>query len=61
MVLTNPLDPMYRALSSFLLAKPAMDLFVVPEFNRLFFSKEAKDYKAEQVRTRTKGNGIRMT
>ena len=37
-VLRNPLDPMYRAISGFILAKPALDLFSVPEFLRLFHS-----------------------
>ena len=35
-VLSNPLDPMFKSISSFVLAKPMMDLYEVPEFLRLF-------------------------
>jgi nucleolar pre-ribosomal-associated protein 1 len=40
LVLRSPLDPMYKSMSSFVLAKPTMDLFKVPEFSRLFHSSE---------------------
>jgi hypothetical protein len=40
MILNNPLDPMYKALSNFLLAKPMLVVFGVPEFLRLFHSKD---------------------
>ena len=39
-VLRSPLDPMYKSISSFVLAKPALELFKVPEFLRLFHSRE---------------------
>ena len=39
-VLRSPLDPMYKSISSFVLAKPALELFKVPEFLRLFQSRE---------------------
>ena len=35
-ILSNPLDPMFKSVSSFVLAKPMMDLYEVPEFLRLF-------------------------
>ena len=39
-IFRTPLDPMYKSLSSFVLAKPVLDLFRVPEFLRLFHSRE---------------------
>ena len=48
MVLSNPLDPMYKALSSFILAKPTIDLFAIPEFLRLFYSKDHLEHEAER-------------
>ena len=40
MILNNPLDPMYKAISSFLLAKPMLVVYGIPEFLRLFHSKD---------------------
>ena len=40
MILNNPLDPMYKAISSFLLAKPMLAVYGIPEFLRLFHSKD---------------------
>ncbi|TRY68319.1 hypothetical protein TCAL_08074 [Tigriopus californicus] len=37
-VLHSPMDPMYGSLTKFLLAKPALNLFNIPEFHRLFHS-----------------------
>ena len=37
-ILHSPLDPLYRPISSFVLAKPVIDLFSIPEFLRLFHS-----------------------
>ena len=39
-VLRSPLDPMYKSVSGFVLAKPVLDLFKVPEFLRLFHGHE---------------------
>ncbi len=40
-VLRSPLDPLHGAVCNFLLAKPQVDLFRVPEFLRLLHSSEA--------------------
>lgn len=48
MVLSNPLDSMYKALSSFILAKPTIDLFAIPEFLRLFYSKDPLEHESER-------------
>jgi len=37
-ILHSPLDPLYKPISSFVLAKPVIDLFSIPEFLRLFHS-----------------------
>ena len=39
-ILLTPLDPMYRAVTGFILAKPALDLYNIPEFLRLLHSRE---------------------
>ena len=43
-ILLTPLHPMYRAITGFILAKPALDLYNIPEFLRLLHSREVKDY-----------------
>lgn len=40
LVSTQPLNPLFRPLQSFLMAKPALDLTVIPEFLTLFHSCE---------------------
>ena len=51
MILFHPLDPMYKSVSSFVLAKPALDVFSVPEFLRLFHShNQGDDPEASQPR-----------
>jgi Nucleolar pre-ribosomal-associated protein 1 len=47
-ILNNPLDPMYKAVSNFLLAKPLLSIFSVPEFLRLFHSKEPLQHDVER-------------
>ena len=47
-VLSNPLDPMFKSISSFVLAKPVMDLFEVPEFLRLFHSSDVINHSLQQ-------------
>lgn len=47
-ILSNPLDPMFKSISSFVLAKPMMDLFVMPEFLRLFHSNDVIHHQLEQ-------------
>ena len=47
-VLSNPLDPMFKSISSFVLAKPVMDLFEVPEFLRLFHSNDVINHSVQQ-------------
>lgn len=47
-ILSNPLDPLFKSVSSFLLAKPMMDLFAVPEFLRLFHSNDVTNCRVEQ-------------
>ncbi len=47
-ILSNPLDPMFKSISSFLLAKPMLDMFVVPEFLRLFHSSDVINHSLEQ-------------
>ena len=47
-ILSNPLDTMYKSISQFILAKPVMDLFTVPEFLRLFHSSNVTHYTTEQ-------------
>lgn len=39
-ILLAPLHPMYRAITGFILAKPALDLYNIPEFLRLLHSRE---------------------
>ena len=49
-ILHSPLDPLYRPISSFVLAKPVIDLFSIPEFLRLFHSHSqpgGKHYSAD--------------
>ena len=41
-ILSSPLDPMYKPISSFFLAKPALDMFSVPNFLRLFHSQNIR-------------------
>ena len=55
-VLSSPLDPMYKSISSFILAKPTLDMFGVPNFLRLFHSKNIRqpDEDGEKV----SGGGI---
>ena len=48
MILNNPLDPMYKAISSFLLAKPMLVVYGVPEFLRLFHSKDPLQHDTER-------------
>ena len=47
-ILSNPLDAMFKSVSSFVLAKPMMDLFEVPEFLRLFHSNDVTNHSLEQ-------------
>ena len=47
-ILSSPLDPMFKSISSFVLAKPMMDLFNVPEFLRLFHSNDVINHDIEQ-------------
>merc|ERR1712141_577163 len=47
-VLSNPLDPMFKSISSFVLAKPMMDLYEVPEFLRLFHSNDVVNHTIQQ-------------
>ena len=47
-ILNNPLDPMYKAVSNFLLAKPLLSVFSVPEFLRLFHSKDPLQHDVER-------------
>ena len=47
-ILSNPLDTMFKSISHFILAKPLMDLFTVPEFLRLFHSSSVTHFAAEQ-------------
>ena len=47
-VLSNPLDPLFKSISSFVLAKPVMDLFEVPEFLRLFHSNDVINHSVQQ-------------
>ena len=55
-VLSSPLDPMYKSISSFILAKPTLDMFGIPNFLRLFHSKNIRqpDEDGEKV----SGGGI---
>ena len=39
-ILRNPLDPLYKSITSFVLAKPMLDCSNVPEFLRLFYNTE---------------------
>jgi hypothetical protein len=48
-VLRQPLHPMYRALSSFALAKPVLDVLRVPELLRLFHGREALTADVERA------------
>ena len=48
LILSNPLDPMYKAVSNFLLAKPLLSIFSVPEFLRLFHSKDPLQHDVER-------------
>jgi hypothetical protein len=48
-ILSNPLDSMFKSVSSFVLAKPMMDLFSVPEFLRLFHSSDVTNHGCEQL------------
>jgi len=48
MILNNPLDPMYKAISNFLLAKPMLVVYGVPEFLRLFHSKDPLQHDCER-------------
>jgi len=42
-ILLTPLHPMYRAITGFILAKPALDLYNIPEFLRLLHSREVNN------------------
>ena len=46
-ILSSPLDPMYTSISSFILAKPALDMFSVPDFLRLFHSQNIRHADGE--------------
>lgn len=48
MILNNPLDPLYKAVSNFLLAKPLLSVYSVPEFLRLFHSKDPLQHDVER-------------
>jgi len=48
MILNNPLDPLYKAVSNFLLAKPLLTVYSVPEFLRLFHSKDPLQHDVER-------------
>ena len=41
-IISSPLDPMYKSISSFILAKPSLDMFSVPNFLRLFHSQNIR-------------------
>ena len=47
-ILSNPLDTMFKSVSSFILAKPMMELFEVPEFLRMFHSNDVSNHNLEQ-------------
>ena len=47
-ILSNPLDPMFKSISSFVLAKPMMELYEVPEFLRLFHSSDVVSHSIQQ-------------
>ena len=47
-ILSNPLDTMFKSISHFILAKPLMELFTVPEFLRLFHSSSVTHHSTEQ-------------
>ena len=59
-VLSSPLDPMYKPISSFILAKPSLDMFGVPNFLRLFHSQNIShpDEDADQSTGGTIKNAV---
>ena len=46
-IISSPLDSMYKPISSFILAKPSLDMFSVPDFLRLFHSQNIRHADGE--------------
>ena len=59
-ILSSPLDPMYRALSSFILAKPSLEMFSVPEFSRLFHSQNISQPNEDEETNNGKGENNKL-
>ena len=57
-ILSSPLDPMYKSISSFILAKPSLDMFSVPNFLRLFHSQNIRQIDEEDEKGNESGNKL---
>jgi nucleolar pre-ribosomal-associated protein 1 len=59
-ILSSPMDPMYRPLSSFILVKPSLEMFTVPEFSRLFHSQNIRQPNEDEEINNGKGENTKL-